>query len=388
MPLERTCPFDPPSELGELRAARPLTRLRQGDTEVGWLATSYRFARSLLLDRRLGMSRQFLSMDDPKIVAQLELVRTFSTNFLEMDPPEHTRYRSVLAERFTGRRVEEHAEQIKRVVEAQVDVMERCDPPVDFVTTFASPVAARVHCVMLGVHESEAPRFVPVIDGLGMGGTTEGLRRAFIDLGGCINAVVQARRREPRDDLISYVAHETDLTDEEIFRLVCFMSLAGISTMSEAIAFITFALLARPDQMEKLRRYPSLISGAVDELLRYTGTFAVAVPRVALGDVELDGITIAKGDNVTISLGAANRDPAQYDDPDTFDVERPAPRHLGFGQGIHVCLGQHLARLELRVGLLTLIERLPELRLAVPVEEVPVHTGGPLYTLKALPVAW
>ncbi|TDU80060.1 cytochrome P450 [Streptomyces sp. KS 21] len=196
--------------------------------------------------------------------------------------------------------------------------------------------------------------------------------------------LVRAKRAAPTHDLLSDLT-ESDLTEEELAGIGGFLLGAGLDTTANMLAHGTFALLGHPDQLAALRTDPGLADSAVEELMRYL-TVAHTMVRVPLEDVELDGQTIKAGESVTLSVEAANRDPLRFTDPDTLDIRRKATGQLGFGHGIHQCLGAQLARVEMRVALPALLARFPELRLAVPAADVPLRTGMNIYGVHRLPV--
>jgi cytochrome P450 len=196
-----------------------------------------------------------------------------------------------------------------------------------------------------------------------------------------------AKRAEPTDDLLSGLVRGGELTDEELANIGFLLLGAGLETTANMIALGTFALLQRPDQLAILRDEPDMVEPAVEELLRYL-SIIVATIRTALEDVELDGHLIRAGETITISNQAANRDPKQFDNPETLDLHKSATGHVAFGHGIHQCLGQQLARVEMQVAYPALFQRLPTLRLAVPPEQVPTKDGVLIYGVRELPVAW
>jgi cytochrome P450 len=200
--------------------------------------------------------------------------------------------------------------------------------------------------------------------------------------------LVAAKRAEPGSDLLSGLVTGGQLSDEELTGMGMLLLTAGHETTANMLALGAFALLRHPDQADRLRADPSLASNAVEELLRYLTITHIGPIRVAKADVELAGRTIRAGETVTLSLPVANRDPERFGDPDRLDLDRAAGTHLAFGHGIHQCLGQQLARAELRVAYPALLRRFPTLTLAVPPEEVPLRTRATMYGVHRLPVTW
>jgi cytochrome P450 len=208
------------------------------------------------------------------------------------------------------------------------------------------------------------------------------------DLLGYLRELVDHRRAEPGDDLISALTSTRQLTKEEITGVAMLLLVAGHETTANMLALGTFTLLRNPAQLAALRDDPSLASAAVEELLRYLTIVHLGPVRAAREDVEVGGHMIKAGESVTLSLAAANRDPERFEAPDILDVRRQAVGHLAFGHGIHQCLGQQLARVEMRIAYPALLRRFPGLRLAVPAEEVATRSHMAIYGVHRLPVAW
>lgn len=199
--------------------------------------------------------------------------------------------------------------------------------------------------------------------------------------------LVAAKRAHPTDDVLSELT-DSDLSDEELQGISLILLAAGFDTTANMLALGVFALLQNPEQLAALRADPALIDQAVEELLRYLSV-AKSFMRTALVDVELGGQTIKAGTTVVLSYNTANRDPERYADPHALDLRRDSGGHLAFGHGIHLCLGQQLARIEMRVALSALLARFPALRLAVPAEEVAVRPeSADIHGVKSLPVTW
>ncbi|WP_149181662.1 cytochrome P450 [Streptomyces sp. TRM49041] len=381
------CPFDPPAGLAELRSERPLARMTYPDGHVGWLATGYSTVRSILGDSRFSSRYELMHYPFPH-GPEGPLPPAPVGDMTGMDAPEHTRFRRLLTGKFTVRRMRRLTERLREITAEHLDAMERRGPGTDLVEAFARPIPALMICELLGVPYADRERFQHHAHTLmAMDVTPEERYAAFAGLQEYMAESVAAKRAEASDDLLGDLAQDSDLTDEELVGLGGFLLAAGLDTTANMIAHGTFALLGDPAQAEALRTDPDLAPHAVEELMRYL-TVAHTTVKTALEDVELDGLTIAAGESVTISLEAADRDPARFPDPDVLDLRRKATGHLGFGHGIHQCLGQQLARVELTVALPALLERFPTLRLDVPAEEVPLRTDMNIYGVHRLPVTW
>ncbi|WP_188193468.1 cytochrome P450 [Nonomuraea sp. SYSU D8015] len=305
--------------------------------------------------------------------------------FHEMDPPEHGRYRRLLTGEFTVRRMRLLTGHIQKVTEVFLDETERQGPPADLVEAFAAPIPAVVICELLGVPEEDRRRFREQAARLIR---TDVPRDETVDAYLAMTAhmaeLVQAKRSAPTDDLLSGLT-KSDLTDDELTTIGFLLLGAGLDTTSNMLALGTFALLRHPGQIAVLRARPEQ---GVEELLRYLSITPYLV-RTALEDVELGGETVRAGETVTVAIAAANRDPGRFPDPGALDLTRSTTGHLGFGHGVHQCLGQHLARVEMRAAFPALFVRFPSLRLAVPPEDVPVRSMDMLiHGVHSLPVTW
>ena len=389
LPTERRpgCPFDPPPELIEAREHGAISRYTFPGGEPGWLVTGYELVRSILADPRFS-SRKELMLNPTIDVTGMELPPAAPGEFLLTDEPLHSRYRKPLARRFTARRMRMLTERVEQVTAERLDAMEEAGPPVDLVSAFAKPIPAVMICELLGVPYEERDSFQDDIESFMDGETSdEDLMAAYAAVQEYLADLVVAKRANPTDDVLSEIT-DSDLTDEELKGMALILLAAGFDTTANMLSLGTYALLRHPDQLAALRADPGLAAGAVEELLRYLSV-AKTFMRTALEDVELGGQTIRAGSVLILSLNTANRDPERYPDPHTLDIRRQAGGHLAFGHGIHLCLGQQLARVEMGVAFPALFERFPTLRLAVPEEEVRLRPeSADIYGVKSLPVAW
>ncbi|MFC9396557.1 cytochrome P450 [Streptomyces sp. NPDC057027] len=384
LPTERRtgCPFDPPAELIDARRHGPLSGFTHPGGKPGWLITGYDMVRSVLADPR------FSSRKDLMNVVDFQLPPAPPGEFLLMDEPEHSRYRKPLVGKFTVRRMRMLTERIEQITADRLDAMEEAGPPTDLVTAFAKPIPTIVICEILGVPYADRASFQEQIDTF-MGGEVgdEELIAAYTATQEYLAQLVAAKRAHPTDDVLSELT-DSDLTDEELRGISLILLAAGFDTTANMLSLGTFALLQNPDQLAALRADPSLTDGAVEELLRYLSV-AKTFHRTALEDVELDGHTIKAGTTVVLSYSTANRDPDRFADPHALDLGRRAAGHLAFSHGIHQCLGQQLARVEMRVAFRALIDRFPTLRLAVPAAEVRLRPEtADIFGVKSLPVTW
>ncbi len=390
MPTARQsgCPFDPPAELIDARRHGPISRYTFPGGKPGWLITGYDLVRSVLADSRFS-SRKELMRHHPTIdYGDFEVPPAPPGEFLLMDEPQHSRYRKPLMGKFTVRRMRLLSERIEQITADHLDAMEKTGPPTDLVTAYAKPIPAVIICELLGVPYQDRGSFQEQVDSFMNGETSdEDLMAAYTATQNYLAELVAAKRANPTDDVLSDLT-DSDLTDEELKGIALILLAAGLDTTANMLALGTFALLRNPEQLAALRADPALIDGAVEELLRYLSV-AKTFMRTALEDVELGGRTIKSGSPVILSYNTANRDPERFADPHVLDLGRQQGGHLAFGHGIHQCLGQQLARVEMRVAFRALIERFPTLRLAVPAEEVGLRSEtADIYGVKSMPVTW
>jgi pimeloyl-[acyl-carrier protein] synthase len=319
-------------------------------------------------------------------------------SMLDRDPPDHTRLRGLVSKAFTPRVVERLRPHIQQIVNGLLDRVEGTGS-MDLIESFAYPLPVTVICQMLGVPVEHRERFkqwgldiARGLDGLLLPPDSEVLRRSVTArhaLSDYFRGLIAERRASPREDLLSaLIAAEEEgdkLSEEELLATSILLLIAGHETTVNLIGNGTLALLRHPDQLRRLREHPELISSAVEELLRYDGPVQ-RTARIPSEDVIIGGQTIAKGEMVMPFIGAADRDPAQFADPDRLDIARPDNRHIAFGWGIHFCLGAPLARVEGQLAILTLVQRLPKLALATDTPEY--RQSLTLRGLTALPVTF
>ncbi|WP_280491795.1 cytochrome P450 [Nocardia asiatica] len=392
LPMERDAsPFDPPRAITRLREARPVSPMIFPDGHEGWLVTGYDAVRQLMADTRFS-SRQDIGILHVPYETGMPVATEPSPQvpglFVAMDPPDHTRLRRKLTGAFTVHRMKQLEAHIGDIVERQLDEMASLTPPVDLVKAFALPVPSLVICELLGVPYADRENFqVNSAKFLIKEQPLEEKMAAYGAMTTYLAELVMRKRAEPGEDILSDLARHDDLTIEELTGIAFLLLLAGHETTANMLALGTFALLEHPEQLAELRADPDLLPGAVEELLRYLSVADIFY-RYATEDIELGGETIGKGSTVVVSLLAANRDPQRFDHPDTLDIHRKARGHLSFGHGVHQCLGQQLARIEMRAGFAGLLRRFPTLALAIPAGEVRLRTDMNIYGVHELPVTW
>ncbi|GIH22694.1 cytochrome P450 [Acrocarpospora phusangensis] len=389
MPAARQpgCPFDPPAELIDARRHGPISRYPFPGGHPGWLVTGYDLVKAVLADSRFSSRKEL--MRHPSIdLAGFEIPPAPPGEFLLMDEPQHSRYRKPLVGKFTARRMRLLTERIEQITADHLDAMAKAGPPADLVTAFAKPIPAIVICELLGVPYEDRGSFQEQIETFLSGeASDEDQIAAYTATQHYLAELVATKRADPTDDVLSDLT-DSDLTDEELKGMSLILLAAGFDTTANTLALGTFALLRNPAQLAALRADPALADQAVEELLRYLSV-AKTFMRTALEDVELGGTIIEAGSTVILSYHTANRDPERFSDPHVLDIRRQDGGHLAFGHGIHQCLGQQLARVEMRVAFPALVRRFPTLRLAVPADEVALRPEtADVFGVKSLPVAW
>ncbi len=389
LPLDRTSPFDPPSDLEAFRAAGPISPLHFPDGSVGWLVTQHALARRVLADNRFSARQELRRFPLKMARASQPIPPAAPGMFIRMDEPSHGRYRKLLTGQFTVRRMNQLTPRIQQITDDRLDEMSRSGPPVDLVQAFALPIPSLVICELLGVPYEERDRFQHTTSKIvRLSATLEEVNAAVEELNAYLSELVDRKRAEPTDDMLSGLVSTGELDQEELINMALLLLAAGHETTANMLSLGTFALLQHPDQLAVLMSDPSVIENAVEELLRYLSIIHIGPARAALEDVDLDGVSVKKGDQLVISTPVANRDPSHFSSPDALDLHHVVTGHLAFGHGVHQCLGQQLARIEMRVGYASLFKRFPTLRLAIPASEVPLKTDMAIYGVHELPVTW
>jgi cytochrome P450 len=382
-------PGQPVSEIRTIGGGRPVFRAELPDGRIVWLVIGYENVRQVIIDHRFSRA---MAVAPGQARPGFEMFAAGSIN--GMDPPEHTRLRKLVASAFTARRAEALRPRVASIVNGLIDAMLGRPQPVDLVAGFSLPLPAQVICEMLGVPAADTGQFHAWSDTV-LGDwrrDPDEIMTALAELYGYFGALIEIKRAQPADDLISALIAARDDTDrlseQELTVMCCTLLIGGHETTTNQINLSLLLLFDHHGQVAKLRADPGLIPGAVEEMLRYTRLGGLAPARVTSEDVTIGGVTIPAGEQVIPLFATANRDPSVFADPDRFDVTRDAASHLSFGAGVHHCLGAQLARVELREAFRGLIGRLPGLRLAVPASELEFKPGMAIHSLRELPVLW
>ena len=383
------CPFDPPAEYAQWRLDEGLPRVRTSHGKVAWAVSRHADVKTALSDPRISADvRRY-----PELGASAQDTQ-MPPAFPRQDDPEHARTRRMLTGEFTVKRMEAMRPQLRDLVDRILEEMIDEGRPTDLVRAYALPVPSLAISLLLGVPYENHAFFQEHTATLTRLDAPEGARTAARrELFDFIVTLVKHKESEPGDDLISRLVAERvttgELGHEEVAIIAQILLHAGHETTANMIGLGTLALLRNPHQAARLRDTddPVVVAGAVDELLRHLAIAQDMVWRVATEDLTIGGQLVRAGDLLTINLPAANRDTC-FRDPDDLDIDRNSRAHLAFGHGIHQCLGQTLARVELQEALPALLRALPNLRLAVPLEQVRYRHDMATFGVHELPVTW
>ncbi|GGS30455.1 cytochrome P450 family protein [Streptomyces griseoviridis] len=392
---------DPYPAYAWLREHAPVHRTRLPSGVEAWLVTRYADARQALADPRL--SKNPAHHAEPahakgKTGIPGERKAELMTHLLNIDPPDHTRLRRLVSKAFTPRRVAEFAPRVQELADGLIDGFAGTGSA-DLIHEFAFPLPIYAICDLLGVPREDQDDFR---DWAGMmirhgGGPRGGVARSVKKMRGYLADLIHRKRADPGDDLISGLIRASDhgehLTENEAAAMAFILLFAGFETTVNLIGNGTYALLTHPGQRTRLQDSlaageTGLLETGVEELLRYDGPVELATWRYATRPLTLGKQDIAPGEPVLVVLAAADRDPARFTDPDTLDLSRRDSQHLGYGHGIHYCLGAPLARLEGQTALATLLTRLPDLSLAADPAELRWRGGLIMRGLRTLPVSF
>lgn len=380
-------PFDTPGKLDPEIIADPYPRYHQlrakdpvhwNEWLQGWCLTRYADVLNALRDHRFSvdrMSRFRGRLPETMQTPLAPIMGIFSNMMLMSDPPNHTRLRLLANKAFTPRVVDNMRAHIQAIVDQSLDAVEGARR-IDIISDLANTLPATVICEMLGVPAKDHKQFKSWSDDVAMflGGTRLAARhardaqRSALDMIDYLKGIIKECRQNPRDDLISALVTAEDqgdvFSEAELDSMFVLLQIGGQNT-ANLIGTGLLTLLQNPEQMQQLKSDPSLITTAVEEFIRYHSPVQMAT-RIATEDMEIGGKEIFEGQVVTAYIGAANRDPAQFPDPDHLEITRQENRHVGFGFGPHFCLGGALARLEGQIAIGTVIARLPGLQLEAP----------------------
>ncbi len=394
--LDKGTIIDPYPRYDYLRATDPV---HWNEGLRAWLLTRYADVASALRDPSLSADRMGALMGQLPEAAREKvrpLFRIFSGMMLMSDPPDHTRLRALSNKAFTPRVVERMRGDVQAVVDGLLDEVEQ-KRGMDVIRDLAFPLPSTVIAEMLGIRPEDRDQFkkwsADITSFLGnvrvVAETVGAAQKSSLELSEYLKEVITQLRDDPKENLLSALVgveeHGDTFSEEELYSMCILLIFTGHETTTNLIGNGMLALLQNPDQMQKLKDDPSLIVSAVEELLRYDSPIQTT-SRIALEDSEIGGKQIRRGENVSPILGAANRDPEQFSDPNRLDITRKQNRQIAFGLGLHFCLGAALARLEGQIVISTALRRMPKLQLGT--EELQWRENPIFRGLKSLPISF
>jgi cytochrome P450 len=394
-PMPRTgSPLDPPMQYDRFRDEGPLKKVRMWDGRFAWLVTARDEVRAVLSSPHFSAdpSKPGYPFLTPSRAATVKSYKTFIT----MDPPDHTRFRRMLTRDFTYKRMEELRPRVEQLVDAMIEEMIAKGPPADFVQALALRLPVTVISLLAGVPLADDAKLVRWSNQrLDLSVNAEISESAGQQMLNYFDELLKKKEQDPGEatDMLGRLVVEQirpgHLDRLGAVHMINLLYFAGHETTANQIGLGALHFLLQPEQMHKLTANPELVKNAVEEMLRFDTPPHYNACRVATADVTIGGQTIRAGEGVYALLSAANRDPNAFSDPGKFDIERKnASEQMAFSFGLHQCIGQPLARLELQTVFSRLFQRLPGLKLAIPFEEIQFKRDFYVYGLQALPVTW
>ncbi|MFD5655057.1 cytochrome P450 [Streptomyces sp. NPDC127039] len=376
-----------------LRAASPVRFVELPGGFPVWLVTGHDEARTAVTDPRFSSDGVYDRLERLRLGGGEDTESHFAPelarNLLNLDPPDHTRLRSLVSKVFTPAAVAPLRPRIEAVTDELLDAMEKAGPGSELLADYALPLPIRVICDVLGIPFEDRDRFTEWTHTMVAAVTPEEIGAASTRMASYLGDLVEAKRRDPGEDLLTRLVHVSDdgdrLTRDELISTAVVLLTGGFETTVNLISSGVLALLRHPEQFALLKARPDLLPRAVEEFLRYETPNNLSSPRYTTEDVELGGVTIPAGHFVMVSWLAANRDD-RFAEPDRLDITRPAGGHLAFGHGIHFCVGAALARLEGEIAFGRLIDRFPDLELAVEESALRWRFSTAMHGLEALPL--
>ncbi|MFF7632932.1 cytochrome P450 [Kitasatospora sp. NPDC008050] len=380
---------DPHGGYSRLREQGPALRTTTPDGAPVWLVTRYADVRAGLTDPRLSLNKATATSSGQHGAS---MPSELDAHLLNMDPPDHNRLRRLVAPAFTPRNIGRLRPAVQQRTDALLDRFQ--DGSADVMSDLAAPLALGVICDVLGVAEEDRRDFRTWTNTLRSPApdAARASRQALKDMHGFLAGLITYKRSQLGEDLLSQMIcardHDDRLSEAELVAMSFLLLFAGYDNTANLIGNTVLALLTHPDQLNSLRSGTLDVSRVVDEVLRWNSPSMLASRRFAREAIQIGDVRIAAGERIWMSLVSANRDPQAFGDPGTFNVDRPESGHLGFGQGLHFCLGAALARLEVEIAVLTLVRRFPSLRLAATADRLGWCESFRNRGLLGLPVVW
>jgi cytochrome P450 len=386
------CPFSPPPALEQVAASGPLARVKLWDGSEPWLVSGYSEMRSLMTDPRI-------SSDDfregyPPLSPGSKIRKSEARSIINMDEPDHSRVRRLVTGLFTAKQIEELRPKVTSLVHELIDGLISRGNTADLISDFALVIPTRVICGIMNVPYEDHAFFQEkaelLVDSSRPAEEETQAQQALFDY---IDAMLLERMDAPRDDLFGRLVehiHSGRVTRNELATMGLLLLTGGFETTANMMGLSTLALLQNPDQLALLRAAddPAFIATAVEEMLRYLSISQTSVRRVATADIPIGNVIVRKGDGLIFALHLANRDPLLCQHADSIDLSRGNRHHVAFGYGVHQCVGQPLARMELQVVYGTLFQRIPTMELAVDPSELRYKTEAIVSGIRELPVKW
>jgi cytochrome P450 len=389
-PFAAPNPMEPPEEYAKLRDADPVAEITLPSGDPAWLITRYEDVQRVLSDQRF--SREAITAPGaPRVLP----IAAGSKSIFVMDPPEHSRLRRLISKAFSPRRIESLRPRIQEITDELLGSMEAAGPPADLIAGLARPLPIRVICELLGVPYEDVPRFRDWTDAMLSFGanSVEAVIQARDNINDYLTRLIGTKQQTPADDLLSslVIARDQDdrLTEEELLAFGYTLLGAGYHATTAEITHGFLLLMRDPGLTDRLRRDPSLLPAAAEEVLRYSQAGGgLGALRIAVADVEVGGRLIRSGEAVLPMINSANRDESVFAEADRFDPGRSPNPHVAFGYGIHHCVGAQLGRTELEVALGSLLRRFDGLRLLKPEAELQWSKGVAFSTPHELRIDW
>ena len=385
---------DPFPFFAVLRASEPVYRTTLPDKTPLWLLSRYDDVAALLRDERFKKNRRHALTKEQlrKLPWTPPMFRPLERNMLDLDPPDHTRLRSLVHKAFTPSLVEQMRSRTRAIADELLDRIVWTGE-MDLIKDFALPLPMTIITEILGVPRKDHHKFhkwSQAVVSLTSPSPTLRVLPSVWKFIRYLRQFFKLRRRDPKDDLVSALIKAEEagdkLNEDELLAMVFLLLIAGHETTVNLIGNGTLALIENPNEMNKLLSEPSLVKPAVEELLRYTSPVFTTTERYAREDTTIHGVTIPQGEMTLGVIGSANRDETAFENPNELQITREPNRHLSFGQGIHFCLGAPLARMEAQIAFTTLLQRVPNLRLTKPSSSLHWRPSIFLRGLAALPL--
>lgn len=390
-PFKRSCPMLPPPGLNDARDRGRVVDVRMWDGAKARLIPRYADIKELFGRPDL-LSSDTSRPGFPQSTKELSALRGRQRAFVRMDPPEHDTDRRLVAQDFTVKRAQALRPQLDKLVAVALDEMEKSGGPVDLVRALALPVPAKVVIELMDLPESDADFFIETVtDWISLDSSHAVGLSAAERIHQYFDRLIDVRIEHPGSDLVSRLVHEEfipgNVSREKLLHLLHLLVVGGFDTTANTISLGALAFMQNPEQLEILLNEPEALPSAVEELLRYLSVAHHTATRQATQDFDFHGCPVNAGDGVLLPTMAANHDPEVFSEPHIFDIRRDARKHLAFGFGIHQCIGQAYARVELAAVFSQLFQRFPRLRLAGDFNDLHFNNAI-IYGVEELPVIW